>query len=135
MPSQTNSQSASFTDQSDMLNVMIKKELNKVDTYEQELIDIDTGLKNAKASLQNIPGVQTALDAIDRDIQANYKRGNDLQTVRQYEAEFFQTLSQDFAKFKQAVDALDQPNGNTNNQLKLENSMQSNSINNTQNIN
>lgn len=98
-----------YANQSDRLNVMIKETVTKIDNYEVEIRNIDSGLKNAKASLQNVPGVQNAVDAIDQEIQTNYGRGRDLNRVRQYENEFFQALANDYIKFSQAVNQLKEP--------------------------
>lgn len=108
MPEQSQPKN-NYANQSDRLNVMIKETVTKIDNYEVEIRNIDSGLKNAKASLQNVPGVQHAVDAIDQEIQTNYGRGRDLNQVRQYEEEFFQALANDYMKFSQAVNQLKEP--------------------------
>lgn len=107
-----------YANQSDRLNVMIKETITRIDNYEVEIRNIDSGLKNAKASLQNVPGVQSAIEAIDNEIQMNYSRGRDLNRVRQYESEFFQALANDYMKFSQAVNELKEPES-TKQQLQI----------------
>lgn len=107
-----------YANQSDRLNVMIKETITRIDNYEVEIRNIDSGLKNAKASLQNVPGVQNAIEAIDNEIQTNYSRGRDLNRVRQYESEFFQALANDYMKFSQAVNELKEPES-TKQQLQI----------------
>lgn len=115
MPQQN--QRMDYATQSDEFNVMLKKAVNYIDSYMNEAIAINDSLLKAKASLQNTPGVQNAIAAIDQSIAENEKRGNQGVAVQRYEARFFQKLQTDFLDFQQKINTLQMPEQPTNQTL------------------
>ena len=81
---------------------------------------INASLEQARANLQNVPGVQSAIDAINKSIQENYVRGNQISQAKQAEVIFFQNVQREFEKLEAVVNNLQTPQP-TQNQLRLDN--------------
>lgn len=136
-----NSQAPSHSRQSDMLNVMIKESLSKIDQYQDQIVNINASLVNARTSLQNTPGIQTVIQAINQNIQINNNRAENLQNVRHAEDVFFQTIENAYQQFARAVNSLQNPEqpAPNNQQLQIgdqsQSTMQTGQTINTNNVN
>ena len=66
-------------------------------------------MANAKASLENTPGVQVAVDAIDKSIKENYERGYNYQKALEAEQNMLLELQESYTKFANIVNSLEHP--------------------------
>lgn len=115
-----NNQIPNFGTQSDKLNVMLKELDSRITNSYTEANAINASLEQARANLQNVPGVQSAIDAINKSIQENYVRGNQISQAKQAEVIFFQNVQREFEKLEAVVNNLQTPQP-TQNQLRLDN--------------
>ncbi len=121
MPQENNNnqQVSDFNVQNDRLHVLIKEAISAIDNYRVQIQQVDTGLKNARASLQNVPGVRDAIIAIDQATQKNYNRGEQWTKVSQAEAMFFQEVGNAYMKLSQEISTLKPLQSNSDPRLKI----------------
>lgn len=93
----------------DKLSVMAKEKINDLNQYYTEIVTINNSLANAKASLENTPGVQVAVDAIDKSIKENYERGYNYQKALEAEQNMLLELQESYTKFANIVNSLEHP--------------------------
>lgn len=109
-----------FATTNDKINVLVKEKASKLNNLEQQARSINSSLANALANLENVPGVDSAREAIKASIQENYRRGNSIMQVRQIEREYIETVQEAYMKYSQAVDNLEVPE-EAKSQLQLDN--------------
>lgn len=119
--------------QIDKIAVLVKEKISNLDNYEDQIRSINTSLEKAQASLSGVPGVQSALDAINKNIQLNYQRGYACQNAKVAEAKMIQQIQQACAEFAQTVDRLESPTP-TQNQLRLTQNMNNANTQKVQNV-
>ena len=119
--------------QIDKIAVLVKEKISNLDNYEDQIRSINTSLEKAQASLSGVPGVQSALDAINTNIQLNYQRGYACQNAKAAETKMIQQIQQACAEFAQTVDGLESPTP-TQNQLRLTQNMQNANTQTAQNV-
>lgn len=119
--------------QIDKIAVLVKEKISNLDNYDEQIRSINTSLEKAQASLSGVPGVQSALDAINTNIQLNYQRGYSCQNAKDAETKMIQQIQQACAEFAQTVDGLASPTP-TQNQLRLTQNMHNANAQKAQNV-